>query len=56
MNQNTTTYIKSAVAAVVNVALIYGLVAKDKADALGAAAVAIVTAAAGIWIDSRSKR
>lgn len=55
MNQNTATYIKSAIAAVINVAIIYGVVAKDKADAIGAAAIALVTAAAGIWIDSRSK-
>jgi len=56
MSQNTVTYIKSAILAVVNVAIVYGVVAKDKADALGAAGVAVVTAVAGVLVDSRTKR
>jgi len=56
MSQNTVTYIKSAILAVVNVAIVYGVVAKDEADALGAAGVAVVTAVAGILVDSRTKR
>lgn len=55
MSPNTATYVKSAVLAVINVALVYGLVAKDKADALGAAAVAVVTAVAGVFVD-RARR
>lgn len=56
MSQNTATYIKTAILAVLNVAIVYGVVAKDKADALGAAGVAVVTAVAGVLVDSRTKR